>query len=286
MRRILYGYNDCTIPAIGIEPFRLMLLGLAGRPRLLVNLEHVEFLRSAGYTWKEVSQSMHVSRTTLWRRLGEMNVSLTAYTDISDINLDELVSAIQQQNLNVGQAMMQGYLQQRGVHVQRHRIRESIARTDPLRRRLRWHETVSRRVYSVKGANSLWHIDRASTVYEEFRKATEEYGVPRRVRSDKGGENVDVCYYMVAFRGPDRASHIAGSSVHNQRIERLWRDVYRCVCSTYHELFYEMEALEILDSSSDLDLFVLHCMYLPRIRSSLQEFSRAWNLHPLRTERN
>lgn len=91
MRRILYGYNDCTIPAIGIEPFRLMLSGLAGRPRLLVNLKHVEFLRSAGYTWEEVLQSMHVSRTTLWRRLGEMNVPLTAYTDI---NLDELVSAV------------------------------------------------------------------------------------------------------------------------------------------------------------------------------------------------
>ena len=63
--------------------------------------------------------------------------------------------------------------------------------------------------------------NKASTVYELFRKATEEFGVPSRVRSDKDGENITVCRFMVAFRGTGRGSHIAGSSVHNQRIERL-----------------------------------------------------------------
>ena len=75
----------------------------------------------------------------------------------------------------------------------------------------------------------------SQTVFKLFLNATEQYGVPSRVRSDKGGENILVCKYMVKNRGIDRRSHIAGASVHNQRIERLWRDVYRCVCSTYHE---------------------------------------------------
>ena len=113
-----------------------------------------------------------------------------------------------------------------------------------------------------------------------------EYGVPSRARSDKGGENVQVCYFMVAYYGPSRASHIAGSSIHNQRIERPWRDVYRCVLSSYHEVLYEMEALDTLDPDDELDLFVLHCIYLPRIRKNLADFRRAWNLHPLRTEHN
>ena len=42
----------------------------------------------------------------------------------------------------------------------------------------------------------------------------------------------------------------------------------------------------ILDPVNELDLFVLQCVYLPRINKSLKEFSRAWNLHPMRTERN
>ena len=58
---------------------------------------------------------------------------------------------------------------------------------------------------------------------ELFRQSIAEFGIPSRVRSDKGGENVLVCQFMVAHRGPGRGSHIAGSSVHNQRIERLWR---------------------------------------------------------------
>ncbi len=76
MRQLIYGYNDCTIPAIGIQPFRIYLhSGNVGRPRLLVNMDQVELLRGCGYTWDEVSGCLNVSRSTLWRRLREMNIS-------------------------------------------------------------------------------------------------------------------------------------------------------------------------------------------------------------------
>ena len=65
---------------------------------------------------------------------------------------------------------------------------------------------------------------------------------------------------MITVQGSGRGSHIEGSSVHNQIIERLWPDVYRCVCSAYHELFYSMEALGILDPVDEVDLFILHCV--------------------------
>jgi hypothetical protein len=187
---------------------------------------------------------------------------------------------------------------------------------NPLHLHQRWHQAITRRTYNVPGANALWHIDGhhslirwkfvihggidgfsrlviylrcsnnnlSSTVMTEFHNATLKYGVPSRVRSDKGGENILVCQYMILVRGTDRGSHIAGSSTRNQRIERLWRDVYRCVASTYHELFHRMEEAGVFDP--DDDLFVLHCLYLPRINNSLEEFMKAWNRHPLRTEKN
>ena len=47
-----------------------------------------------------------------------------------------------------------------------------------------------------------------------------------------------------------------------------------------------MEATGILDPVSEVDLFVLHCVFLPRINKVLTEFCRAWNLHPVQTARN
>ena len=57
--------------------------------------------------------------------------------------------------------------------------------------------------------------NRAGTVLEAFKDACQQHGLPERVRSDKGGENVSVAEFMLARRGS--GSHIAGRSVHNQR---------------------------------------------------------------------
>ena len=62
---------------------------------------------------------------------------------------------------------------------------------------------------------------------------------------------------------------ICGRSVHSQRIERLWRDVFGGVVKLYYDIFYQLENLELLDPSSELDLFSLHYVFVPKINKHL-----------------
>ena len=116
--------------------------------------------------------------------------------------------------------------------------------------------------------------NRSDTVRDYFLRAIEEYGIPSWVRSDRGGgETVGVWRFMEEIRGANRGSYIASSSVHNTRIERLWRDVYTGVSSMYINIFDNMEAQNILQPDNLTDLFCLHYVFIPRINACLVAFS-------------
>ena len=172
-----------------------------------------------------------------------------------------------------------------------------------------------RRVYNVQGPNHLWNIDtnhklirwnfviaggidgfsrlvtfiectnnnRAETVFECFMKGVNFYGLPLRVRTDKGLENIRIAEYMLAKRGENRGSILAGKSTHNQRIERLWRDVYDGVLSFYYQLFYYMEDIGILDVLNKYHILALHHVYLKKINLKLELWRKAWASHRIRT---
>jgi hypothetical protein len=59
--------------------------------------------------------------------------------------------------------------------------------------------------------------NKSQSTFQSFNDAVHRHGIPSRVRSDKGLENVLVAQFMLMNRGVGRASHICGRSVHNQR---------------------------------------------------------------------
>ena len=242
----------------------------AGKPAFDISAELLEDFLSLGFSYTRISEMLGVSRWTVSRRIKDYGLEdFKSFSKLYDDELDKVVRGyIREHGATSGQVYLTGYLRSLGLRVQRRRVRECLARLDPQNRALRWGIVVSRRVYRVPWPNSLWHLDGhhplirwklvihgcidgfsrriiylrcssnnlAETVLNLFLNTVSRDGDrwPSRLRVDRGVENVLVCDAMVQYRGEGRASFIAGPSTHNKRIERLWREVYRCVCHIFH----------------------------------------------------
>lgn len=71
--------------------------------------------------------------------------------------------------------------------------------------------------------------------------------------------------------------------MHNQRIERLWRDVRTFCTQVYIDHFHQLESAGVIDIDNVGDICALHYVYLPLLNNSLKRFRHAHNNHKVRT---
>ena len=159
------------------------------------------------------------SSKTIHRRIHEFGLTGLLHSNLTEEELDNIVQPFVHSHPASGQRMLIGHLRSLGLCVPRRRVLESLLRTDPHGVALRQKQALHRRQYSVAGPNSLWHIDgyhklirwrivihggidgfsreivylnastdnKSSTVLKAFLKAVDQYGLPSRILSDKGG---------------------------------------------------------------------------------------------------
>ncbi|KAL0577488.1 hypothetical protein V5O48_004512 [Marasmius crinis-equi] len=236
-----------------------------------------------------------------------------AQSDISDDQLDETIAQIIISFPSFGCRLIHGQLKFMGLHIPRSRVEESYRRVIGAPLQTFGVRRITRRIYTVAGPNSLWHHDgqhglikykivihafvdgfsrfvtgiRASnnnlsaTVLDVFLESVEEHGCPSRVRGDHGTENLLVAEFMEDLKGLGRGSYLWGKSIHNIRIERLWRDVTLGFGGKWKVFFQGLEQHHGLNACIPDHIWLLHHLFLDDINEDAKLWAESWNRHPL-----
>lgn len=282
---------------------------MSGRPSIDIDPMVVRELRNSFFSWEDIASALDVSIRTLynWRMREEWNDS---WVGIDDASLDALITSFNSTNENIqrGEVMMRAHIRAKGYNPTRKRVRESIHRVDPEGVLERTSKKIQRRIYTSRGFGDCIHIDtwhkaieyklvisggvdgdsrtivylklannnRAQTHLDAFIQGCHNHDelLPLSVRGDYGGENVKIARFMCDHRGYNRGAFKGGSSKHNTRIERLWRDMRQQVMDPYLDLWKSLrdevlEGRELLNVDCQIDIYVLQYMFMGRIQYDL-----------------
>ena len=119
----------------------------------------IENLIDDGFSVKEMSNILCVSERTVQRRMVEYGLTIRNFSNISDEQLDSNVLALTNDYPFCGETILRELLKGRRIIIQRYRFRDSMHRINEAGIQSRRKGRLKRRVYNVKGANHLWHID-------------------------------------------------------------------------------------------------------------------------------
>ena len=89
-----------------------------GRPQLYVSMDDVEFLRGLRFSWSRIAEILGISRSTLYRRLQDEAIDrMLSYSEITNSQLDEVMTVIKLNHPNDGERMIIGHLHRLGVYL-------------------------------------------------------------------------------------------------------------------------------------------------------------------------
>ena len=106
---------------------------------------------------KKIAEIFCVSERTLRRKRHELEIT-DKYTGIRDNELDNVIQKILEERPNMGEKMLQGTLQSRGIPIQQGHLRSYIETVDATGKFLRRLRTLRRRKYQVEEPNALWLV--------------------------------------------------------------------------------------------------------------------------------
>ena len=106
--------------------------GRRGRPSYTLDLGRVQELHNLGLSWQDIASTYGVSRKTLYNHLrgAGLSTSKPEYADVSDEDLDDIVSEISRAHPLCGSTIIHGHLEARGIHVPLQRVQQSLRRVD------------------------------------------------------------------------------------------------------------------------------------------------------------
>ena len=264
-----------------------------------------------------------ISIRTLHRRLERMGLSRMYLNVSSAALLQDIDSVLLTESYeNRGYRNIRQRLMQQGKQYSMNNVRLALQVIDPQGVEMRRKHRLKRRKYFSLGPNEIWHIDgndklkpfgfcihgaidgfsrkmlwlKVSESNKDPEIIVSYYinalkklsGAPRKIRADRGTENVHICssqrflrrHHIDACAGEKSFQY--GRSVSNQRIESWWSYLKKDTLEVWVNYFKDLRDQGLYNDTDNLNVEALKFCFYGCLQTDLDDTFEYWNNHRIR----
>ena len=153
-RRVIMDLRvQCSVFGSHVPVKELSICG--GAPKFCIPKVVIQDLIDEGFLITEIASLLSVSERTVYRRMSDYNIRKFEFSDISDEELDSIAKTVSGEFPNCGERMINQILKNKGLPIQRERLRNSLSRVDMAGVQQRKKNRLHRRIYNVQGPSTL-----------------------------------------------------------------------------------------------------------------------------------